>query len=144
MTITYRCDRCGGETTPEKLYEVAAHFTPHASDGGEDTDRADRKWLGQLCADCTDVVEPLLQALVQPPTANAVRDDAAICGAIYTLKNREEYVCRLPLGHRDAHHTREGSYFSWPNDQPEPAPAVREDVNQPIVPLRANESSSYR
>jgi len=75
--ITYECDRCGLETTPDKLYEVEVLFTPHTPDGGQDTDREDRKWLGHLCADCTDRIEPLFQALVNPPSADAVREDVA-------------------------------------------------------------------
>jgi hypothetical protein len=65
--ITYRCDRCGFETTPDKLYEVEVIFTPHSlDDGGLDTDKEDRKTLGDLCADCTDRIEPLAQAFVKP------------------------------------------------------------------------------
>jgi len=63
--IIFRCDRCGAETTPEKFYEAELIFTPHDLDGGEDLDKEDRKWLGQLCAACTDVIEPQVQALVK-------------------------------------------------------------------------------
>jgi len=95
MTIIYRCDRCGSETKPDKLYEVEVSFTPHALDGGEDTDKEDRKWLGQLCAECTDVVEPLLQALVQPPTANAVREDVA--SPIVPLRGNADPLASSPF-----------------------------------------------
>jgi DNA-directed RNA polymerase subunit RPC12/RpoP len=69
--ITYRCDRCGAETTPDKLYEVELIFTPRTLNGDLDTDQEDRKTLGELCADCTDRVEPLVQALVKPPAADS-------------------------------------------------------------------------
>ncbi len=72
--IVYRCDRCGSETTPEKHYEVEVLFTPRTPNGNEDTDQEYRSWLGHLCKDCTEMIEPLLQALVQPETADAVRE----------------------------------------------------------------------
>ena len=75
MTITYRCDRCGSDTTPDKFYEVELIFTPRSLAGNQDTDQEDRKTLGELCADCTDRVEPLVQALVTPPAVDAVRED---------------------------------------------------------------------
>jgi hypothetical protein len=77
--ITYRCDRCGAETTPDKLYEVELIFTPRDLDGALHTDAEDRKTLGDLCATCTDVIEPLVEALVKPGSAPAVREvrDAA-------------------------------------------------------------------
>jgi hypothetical protein len=65
--ITYRCDRCGLETSPDRFYEVEVIFTPRTlGDGGLDTDRQDCKTLGDLCADCTDRIKPLLQTLVKP------------------------------------------------------------------------------
>lgn len=63
--ITYRCDRCGAETTPDKLYEVELVFTPHDLDGGEDTDKEERELLGQLCRDCTNVLELQTRALMK-------------------------------------------------------------------------------
>jgi hypothetical protein len=72
--ITYRCDRCGAETTPDKLYEVELIFTPRDLDGALHTDAEDRKTLGDLCANCTDVIEPLVEALVKPIAAPAVRE----------------------------------------------------------------------
>jgi hypothetical protein len=75
--IIYRCDRCGKDTTPDKLYEVELIFTPHdLDDGGLNTDKEDRNVLGHCCADCTDVIQPLAHALVK--ASDVVRAEANV------------------------------------------------------------------
>jgi hypothetical protein len=68
--ILYRCDRCGSEPSPDKLYDVEITFTPRDLNGNTNPDGVEAVWLGQLCGDCTDVIEP--QTLVQPVTDAAV------------------------------------------------------------------------
>jgi hypothetical protein len=75
--ITFRCDRCGADVSPEKLYLVTLIFTPYDVDDGLDVDKEDRHDVGQVCAACSDVVEPLIRAMVQPPRVDAVREDVA-------------------------------------------------------------------
>lgn len=80
MTILYRCDRCGSETSPDKLYEVELNFTPRLLDGGLDTDQEDQNTLGDLCEACTNLIEPLVRALVSPPSTNAIDPSAQLPG----------------------------------------------------------------
>ncbi len=73
--VTYRCDRCGSETTPEKLYETELLFTPRHLSGAMNTDSQDIKTLGDLCDECSDVVERAVLALVKTP--RITRSEAA-------------------------------------------------------------------
>jgi hypothetical protein len=69
--VVYRCDRCGGDFAPDKLYEVELLFTPRSLDGSMNSDAQEAETLGDLCGECSDHVERLTRALVKQ------RDSAA-------------------------------------------------------------------
>ena len=55
--VIYRCDRCGAEVAPDKLFEVEMLFTPRRLDGSMNSDSQEVEPLGDLCAECSDAVK---------------------------------------------------------------------------------------
>jgi len=76
--VTYRCDRCGSETTPEKLYEAELLFTPRHLSGAMNTDSQDIKTLGDLCDECADIVEAAMLKMIKTPRVSRREAEALV------------------------------------------------------------------
>jgi len=72
--ITYRCDRCGTDTEPEKFFDVELAFKPHQASAVDASEDADVKFLGQCCDECTDGIAE--HAVIQVATYKAASGDA--------------------------------------------------------------------
>jgi hypothetical protein len=90
--ITYRCDRCGTDTEPEKFFDVELAFKPHQASAVDASEDADVKFLGQCCDECTDGIAE--HAVIQVASYKAASDDAPAVPTNFSTKDLAQLIAR--------------------------------------------------